>query len=95
MINPRTVFACVLAFATPALANPQCAPVADALAGLAANYAEAPRITALMGANMLIITASPAGGWTALEIKPDGQACIVAAGEAFEVQAAPIPGVDG
>ena len=83
---PRTAFTCVLAFVTPAFANPNCANVAEALAGLAANYGEAPRVTALMtGGNMLIITAAPGGGWTALEIKPGGEACIVAAGEAFEV----------
>lgn len=68
---------------------------ADALAGLGQNYGEAPRVTALMtGGNMLIITAAPSGGWTALEIQPDGKACIVAAGEAFEVQDAPAPGSD-
>ncbi len=88
---PRTVLACVLALVTsPALSQsalPNCAGVADALAGLGQTYGEAPRVTALMtGGNMLIITAAPNGGWTALEIQPDGKACIVAAGEAFEVQ---------
>ena len=83
------------AIGAPAVAQQQCAGLADALAGLAKNYSEAPRVTALMGANMLIITAAPGGGWTALEVKPTGEACIVAAGEAFELQAAPIPGVDG
>jgi hypothetical protein len=70
---------------SPAVAqDPNCANVANALAGLAANYGEAPRVTALMtGGNMLIITAAPGGGWTALEIKPGGEACIVAAGEGF------------
>jgi hypothetical protein len=91
-----TTLALVTSPAFSQAASPNCAAVADALAGLAQTYGEAPRVTALMtGGNMLIITAAPAGGWTALEIKPDGQACIVAAGEAFEVQAAPAPGVDG
>lgn len=53
------------------------------------------RVSALMGSTVLIITAAPNGSWTALEVHPDGQACIVAAGEAFEVQDAPAPGVDG
>jgi len=79
----------------PAFAQPQCAPVAEALDGLAANYGEAPNVTAYMtGGNMLIITVAPSGGWTALEVKPGGEACIVAAGEAFEVQALPAPGDD-
>jgi hypothetical protein len=81
-------------FGAPAFAQEQCAPVADALAGLATNYAEAPRVTALMGGHVLIITVAETGGWTALEVKPNGEACIVAAGEAFEMQAAPIPGDD-
>jgi hypothetical protein len=73
--------------ASPATAQtPQCAGLADALAGLAATYGEQPRVTALMtGGNVLVITAAPAGGWTALEVRPDGTACIVAAGEAFGI----------
>ena len=83
------------AIAAPAFAEPQCANVADALTNLAANYGESPRVTALMaGGNMLIITAAPAGGWTALEIKPGGEACIVAAGDGFGIQDAEPPGDD-
>lgn len=80
------------AFSQPAL--PNCAGVADALAGLATNYGEAPRVTALMGTNMLIITAAPNGTWTALDVSPDGMACIVAAGEGFGVVDAPAEGDD-
>jgi hypothetical protein len=73
--------------APPAIAQtPQCAGLADALTGLAATYGEQPRVTALMtGGNVLVITAAPSGGWTALEVRPDGTACIVAAGEAFGI----------
>jgi hypothetical protein len=81
---------CVMA--APAFGQNQCAPVTDALAGLASNYAEAPRVSALMGSHVLIITVAETGGWTALEVKPNGEACVVAVGEAFEVMAAPIPG---
>jgi hypothetical protein len=78
----------VLALVTPPAfsqtAQPNCAGLADALAGLARNYGEEPRVTALMtGGNMLIITAAPGGGWTALDVQPDGRACIVASGEGF------------
>jgi hypothetical protein len=92
---PLAVLALVTSPAFSQTASPNCAGVADALAGLSANYGEAPRVTALMtGGNMLIITAAPAGGWTALEVKPDGAACIVAAGEGFGVVDAPKPGDD-
>jgi hypothetical protein len=90
-----TTLALVTSPAFSQAALPNCANVADAIAGLAANYGEAPRVTALMtGGNMLIITAAPGGGWTALEVKPGGEACIVAAGEAFAVQDAEPPGDD-
>lgn len=83
------------ALTAPAFAqDPNCAPVADALAGLAQTYGEAPRATAMMGAHVLVITASPSGGWTALEVKPTGEACIVASRENFEVVALPAPGDD-
>jgi hypothetical protein len=95
VIKPLALYCAIASLmALPALAQDQCAPLADALAGLAANYDEAPRITAMMGESLLIITAAPAGGWTALEVKPTGEACIVAVGEAFEVQDAPKPGSD-
>lgn len=85
-----------LAFATPAFAEQQCGPVTDMLAGLASRYDEAPRVSALMsGGDLLIVTAAPGGGWTAIGVSADGEACILAAGEAFEVKPAPIPGVDG
>lgn len=85
--------AILCALTAPAFAE-ECGPVPDVLAGLAANYGEAPRVSALMGPNVLIITAAPNGGWTALEVKPTGEACIVASGQAFEVQDAPAPGED-
>lgn len=90
----RVLIATLCLIGAPALAEPQCAGLADALAGLSANYGEAPRVSALMGETALVITASPAGTWTALEVHPDGLACIVAAGEAFGVIEPPKPGED-
>ena len=91
--------AAIIAFCTtilPSVVHAQCAPVAEGLTALADNYGESPRVTALMtGGNMLIITAAPGGGFTALEVKPGGEACIVAAGEAFELHAPVAPGIDG
>jgi len=90
----RLIFALCL-FASPAVAQTQCGGVADVLAGLAATYGETVRVSALMtGGDVMIITAAPGGGWTALGVTADGQACILAAGEAFEVQEAEPPGDD-
>jgi len=89
----RFILPMLLALSTPALADPNCAGLPDALAGLAANYGETARITALMsGGNLLVITVAPKGGWTALQVLPDGTACIVASGEAFEIADAPPEG---
>jgi hypothetical protein len=80
---------------SPAVAQTQCGGVADMLAGLTETYGETVRVSALMtGGDVMIITAAPGGGWTALRITADGQACILAAGEAFEVQEAEPPGDD-
>ena len=63
----------LLAFTAPAQAQTLCAPLTDALAGLSARYAETPRASALMSdGQMLIITASEAGGFTVLIVTPDG-----------------------
>lgn len=86
----------LLAFTAPAQAQTLCAPLTDALAGLSARYAETPRASALMSdGQMLIITASEAGGFTVLIVTPDGQACMAASGEGFGLIEAEAPGVDG
>ena len=84
---------CLLA--SPAFAQTQCANVAEALTNLSVTYGESIRVTGLMtDGNMLIITAAPSGGWTALQVKPGGEACLVAAGEGFGIQDAAPPGDD-
>jgi hypothetical protein len=86
---------CATLIPSVSIAQTQCANVAEALTNLHATYGETVRVTALMtGGNMLIITAAPGGGFTALEVKPGGEACIVAAGEAFAAQDAEPPGDD-
>jgi hypothetical protein len=86
MIRAAIIAALVTSPAFSQSAAPICAGLADALAALSTNYNEEPRVTALMsGGNALVITAAPSGGWTALEVRPDGTACIVASGEAFGV----------
>lgn len=79
--------------ARPAHAQQQCAPLPEFLALLAANYQEAPRVSALAGGDaLLIITAGDSGTWTALMVQASGMACMVASGVNFEVQDAPPPG---
>lgn len=73
----------------------QCLPLDQAIATLATRYGEGPRIRAMMGGgDVLVITASPAGTWTALIVEPDGKACMVASGEAFGALDAEPPGTD-
>ena len=86
----------LLAFTAPAQAQTLCAPLTDALAALAARYAEAPRVSGLMAnGQLMIITASEAGGFTVMLVTPDGQACMAASGEGFGLIEAEAPGVDG
>jgi hypothetical protein len=96
MYHRMILTAALCAIGAPVAAQSQCGGLADMLAGLHQTYGENPRVSGLMtGGDVLLITAAPGGGWTALGVTADGQACILAAGEAFEVQPAPIPGVDG
>lgn len=74
----------------------QCASVADALAALAARYHEQPHVSGLAANGaMMLVTASPDGGFTVLMVSPDGTACMVATGTALEVHAMTAPGLDG
>jgi len=76
--------------------TPQCMGLPDALAGLAQRFQEQPRVSGLTSTGaLMIVTASEAGGFSVLLVSPDGTACMVAAGEGFEVTEAPKPGVDG
>ena len=85
-----------LCLAAPAQAQTPCTGLPDALAALAARYDEAPRVSGLMAnGQLMIITASEAGGFTVLIVTPEGLACMAASGEGFALVEAPKPGVDG
>jgi len=85
-----------VALALPGYAQTACTGLPDALAALAARYAEAPRVSGLMAnGQLLIVTASEAGGFTVMLVTPDGQACMAASGEGFGLIEAEAPGVDG
>ncbi len=61
------------------------------VANLTEKYGEAVQSIGLdTSGNLLEIYASAEGSWTALLTSPRGQACVVAAGEAFE-QVASLP----
>ena len=83
-----------LCLAAPAQAQTPCTGLPDALAALAARYDEAPRVSGLMAnGQLMIITASEAGGFTVLIVTPEGLACMAASGEGFALVEAPKPGV--
>ena len=66
--------------------TPPCIVLTDALAALQQRYGEVPRVSGLASnGSLMIITAGEAGGWSVLLVTPDGQACMVASGDAFEV----------
>lgn len=86
-----------LILGSPAFAQaPQCAHLPDALAALEAKYQEQPRVSALTsGGQLMVITASQDGGFSVLLVSPDGKACMVASGSAFDVLPPEPAGVDG
>lgn len=81
--------------ASPAMAQPPCAPRDDLAARLAEHYAET---TVGRGADTNGLTvelfASPAGTWTLLVTTPDGIGCVIAVGEDWR-GVAPLPPAKG
>ena len=76
--------------------TPQCTSLPDALMALQQRYGEVPRVSGLAcNGSLMVITASEAGGFSVLLVNPDGAACMVASGEAFEVKEPEPQGVDG
>ena len=87
------LIAVLLTLAAPGHAQTACTGLPDALAALAARYAEAPRASGLMAnGELMIITASEAGTWTALVVTPEQMACMAASEEGFGLTEAPKPG---
>ena len=66
--------------------TPRCAPHADMLALLAKHYGEAPKTVGIVNQNRFVeVLSSREGSFTILVTGPDGMACILAAGQDFEV----------
>ncbi|NEY90765.1 hypothetical protein [Tabrizicola oligotrophica] len=90
----KTLFALSLGFgglilATRAAEAAQCAPRDQVVAGLATRFAESRRAAGLTAdangrAQVLEIFASEGGSWTLVVTLPDGTACLVASGEAWQ-----------
>ena len=76
-----------LVLSTPAMAQTTCAPISAVMETLKSRYGEVPQATGLVSSGTLAITfANPAkGNWTLVLVSPDGKACLVAAGENFEI----------
>lgn len=86
----------LLALTLPAHAQTPCTALPDALAALSTRYGEQPRVSGLTSTGaLMIVTASEAGGFSVLLVSPDGTACMVAAGEGFEVKEPEPQGMDG
>jgi hypothetical protein len=74
-------------------ANPQCAPRAEVVDGLAQNYGETRRSLGIAANNavMELYAADDTGTWTLTVTMPDGTTCLVASGNGYETITEPLP----
>lgn len=74
-----------------------CRGLADVMADLKARFGEDLRWSGLTSrGELLAITLAPDGTtWTAMAIRPDGKACLLAAGDSWADRPARAPGEDG
>ena len=83
------------AMAAPAVAQPNCAPHAEAVADLAAVYGEHRHALMLEpDGTILEVYGVKGGSWSILRTGPDGIACIVAHGVGFTPVRDPLPNTD-
>ena len=87
--------AVLLALAAPALAQedaPPCKPRAEVVALLAGSFGETPRSMGLSDAGMLleVWASDETGTWSITFTRPDGTACLIAAGEMWEGNPPPL-----
>ena len=76
------------AVAGPARAQAVCGARAEIADRLAGAFAEVPVARGLSAdGRMVEVFASPEGSWTLVVTRPDGRACLAAAGEAWEAVA--------
>ena len=81
----------VLLAAAPASAQSVCGTRADLVTRLATVYGEVPVALGVSAqGNLVEVLTGPDGSWTILMTVPEGRACIVAVGEAWQ----PVPTTD-
>lgn len=90
----------LLLWAVPMMAvaqTPQCAPLDRVVEGLANGWQEAPVGRGMQGGELIVMVfAAPEGEtWTIIGVGPDGTACLLASGAAWETLPRPAPGVEG
>lgn len=78
----------MLSLVTPAAAQAVCGTRTDFIEHLAQRHKEAPTAMGLASNGKLveILTNSETHTWTIIVTNPDGSACVIAAGEAWESQ---------
>lgn len=89
--------AVLIACALPAAAQQACAPRAEIVSYLRKQYDETRRGIGLMtgGTVAEVFASASTGTWTIIVTRPDGVACAVAAGEAWQDTMPELPGEDG
>jgi hypothetical protein len=82
--------AALCALAAPALAATTCAPREQIAESLASQYHEKP-VGMGVGASgsLVVIFASPAGTWTAVNVAPSGSACVLDVGDGWTTLSTP------
>ncbi len=85
MKTPTLIVAFVALLSLPAQAQTLCGERANFLKHLGKNHQEAPTSMGLTSTGKIIeVFTSEGGTWTILITDPDGNSCLVAAGEAWE-----------
>lgn len=87
------VIACL--FGAPAVAQSQCAPHVDVVAGLAKGYGESLVATGMIDNRHIMQTFAnlEKGTWTIIAVDVDGIACLVMSGAMYETrEAVAVPG---
>lgn len=84
----RFVFAISL-LASPAFAQPQCAPRDQVIAMLTDQYGETRQAAGLTGGAWMEVYAADSGTWTIIVTLPDGNTCMMASGEGYDPTVTP------
>ena len=69
--------------ASPALAQANCAPRPDVVAGLLRNYGETAQAEGMTPQGIVEVYAAQSGSWTITITGPDGVTCLLASGHDF------------